>query len=279
MSGAEGGGKRAASSPLSDAEDKRPCLNESITVDPDATIISGPPSKAAVLASDVKEALTDPDVLRIIASAVASKLTGTLQTEIDGLRKQLADKEKEIAALRNNVDSLEQYSRRNCLRIGPIPESSTEDTDAIVFKVAESAGVTLPDDAIDRSHRVGKKPSTTETHSRSILVKFTSYKHKDALVKNRKKLSAVDGAELFPSDDWPPLPATSNSDRPPKHRIFLNEDLTRARSQVAARARQLKRDKKIDDTWVKDGAIFVKCGDTRLTFTSIPDLEQFASRL
>ena len=42
------------------------------------------------------------------------------------------------------------------------------------------------------------------------------------------------------------------------HRI---QDLTRERSRVAARARQLKRDKKVKDTWVRDGEICVKKND------------------
>jgi hypothetical protein len=260
-----------------DAEDKRPCLDESVPGDPDATIISQPPVKAA-LACDVREALTDPDVLRIIANAVASKLTGTLQAEIDDLKRQLAIKDQEILQLRDSVDSLEQYSRRTCVRIGPIPESSTENTDEIVKKVAESAGVNLPEGAIDRSHRIGKKPTSTDTVSvRSIIVKFSSYRHKEALMKARKALSSVDGAKLFPSDNWPPLPARADGNRGQKQRIFVNEDLTKIRAQVAAKARQLKRDKRIDDTWVRDGAVFVMAGGSKTSFTTMRGIDQFAA--
>ena len=41
----------------------------------------------------------------------------------------------------------------------------------------------------------------------------------------------------------------------------VNDDLTRERCRVAARARQLKRDKKVKDTWVRDGEIYVKKND------------------
>ena len=44
-------------------------------------------------------------------------------------------------------------------------------------------------------------------------------------------------------------------------RVYINDDLTRERSRVAARARQLKRDKKIKDTWVRDVEIYVKNND------------------
>jgi hypothetical protein len=40
--------------------------------------------------------------------------------------------------------------------------------------------------------------------------------------------------------------------------ISINEDLTRFRSQLAFKARELKRAKKISDTWTADGKILVK---------------------
>ena len=62
--------------------------------------------------------------------------------------------------MKDQVDALEQYSRRNCVRIDPIPESAEENTGDIVKAVAKSVGVNLTDEAIDRSHRVGKKSPT-----------------------------------------------------------------------------------------------------------------------
>ena len=47
----------------------------------------------------------------------------------------------------------------------------------------------------------------------------------------------------------------------PAGRVCVNDDLTRETSRVAARARQLKRDEKIMDTWARDGEIYVKKND------------------
>ncbi|WP_419588901.1 hypothetical protein, partial [Thiolapillus sp.] len=44
-------------------------------------------------------------------------------------------------------------------------------------------------------------------------------------------------------------------------RVYVNDDLTRERSSVDARARRLKRDKKIKDTLVREGEIYVKKND------------------
>ena len=49
------------------------------------------------------------------------------------------------------------------------------------------------------------------------------------------------------------------TDRP--HRIYVNEDLTRKRAQLARLARTAKNDKKIKDTLVFDGKIFIKLQD------------------
>ena len=62
-----------------------------------------------------------------------------------------------------------------------MPEVSSESTDDIVKTVAKTVGVTLPDNAIDRSHRVGKVTAGGLNRDRPILV--TSYKYKEAIMK------------------------------------------------------------------------------------------------
>ena len=174
------------------------------------------------------------------------------------------------------MDALEQYSRRNCVRIGPVPESADENTDEIVKAVAESVGVNLTGDAIDRSDRVGKK-SATASRDRPILVRLTSYRHKEALMKARRALKQIDGAKIVPSADWPPLARNSGSSATPASRkIFINEDLTRIRAHVAAKARQLKRDQRISDTWTRDGFIFVKKNNSSYKIATMRELAVFA---
>jgi hypothetical protein len=41
-------------------------------------------------------------------------------------------------------------------------------------------------------------------------------------------------------------------------RIFVNDDLSKQRSILAAKARGLKKDDRIGDTWSNDGVIFIK---------------------
>ena len=147
-----------------------------------------------------------------------------------------------------------------------MPEVSSESTDDIVKTVAKTVGVTLPDNAIDRSHRVGKVTAGGLNRDRPILVTFTSYKYKEAIMKARRGLNKMDS-------QWPALPARSTAR---VHRLYINEDLTKTRAEVAARATQLKRDGKLDDTWTWEGFIFVKKGDSVNRITTVREIHVFS---
>ena len=151
-----------------------------------------------------------------------------------------------------------------------MPEASTESTDDIVKTVAKTAGVRLPDNAVDRSHRVGKVSASRQTRDLPILVKFTSYKYKEAMMKARRGLNKMDATKIFPDSQWPALPARSTAR---VHRLYINEDLTRA--EVAARARQLKRDDKLDNRWTRNGYIFVKNGVSVHRITAVREFRVF----
>ena len=285
------GVKRSANSPLSDDEEKRyRILGDSTVDDPDATIIDSSFLRSTALddqahtmsvadrtiKEQLKAALCDPGFLDLVSGAVAARVSDRLLGELAGLKEKLLEKDREISLLKDQVNALEQYSRRNCVRIGPVPESADENTDEIVKAVAKSVGVDLTDNAIDRSHRVGKK-SATATRNRPILVRLTSYRHKEALMKVRRALKQIDGAKIVPSADWPPLARNTGSSATPAFRkIFINEDLTGIRAHVAAKARQLKRDQRISDTRTRDGFIFVKKNNSSYKIATMRELAVFA---
>ena len=116
-----------------------------------------------------KEALKDPAVVQVLTNAITSSLRGEIRT----LREALERKEEKVAELQDHVDSLEQYSRRNNVRISGIPGSTSAvaNTGAIVKKVGEAIGVTIPDEMIDQSHPVGKPGKM----GRDVVVKFTFF--------------------------------------------------------------------------------------------------------
>lgn len=75
-------------------------------------------------------------------------------------------------------DSLEQYSRRNSLRISGLPENPTEKTDELIIDLASEFNVTLNPDDSYRSPRVGKievRRRLGSKQDRDTLVKFSTY--------------------------------------------------------------------------------------------------------
>ncbi|KAL8606078.1 hypothetical protein ACOMHN_044414 [Nucella lapillus] len=104
-----------------------------------------------------------------MSKAVAAQVTSQLREEIKSPREWLPAKDVAIKTLQDQVDALEQYGRCNNVRIRPIPETASENTDTLVQTVAKAVGVDIPDHAIDPSHRVGCQGTY-----RAVLVSMTN---------------------------------------------------------------------------------------------------------
>ena len=238
---------------------------------------SGPGSSSSV-------DLSDATIARIV-EAVSNRVRNDLSKEINVLKgkviKLSADlelKQETISRMREEIELLqhrgdeaearleeiESYGRRNSVRIHGIPEpvgnadegsDSRESTDNIIVKLCEEIGADVFHENIDRSHRVGRKGD----YIRPILCKFTSHKHKLSLLRMKKKLEDIDTKSLFNAE-----------------KVYVNEDLTKQRAQVAKVARSMKKAKKISDTWTKDGVIFLKPNSNNIMrVTKMRDLSMF----
>ena len=219
----------------------------------------------------VQQNISDDDVLRIatklqemlskeidklVEQKVALKVAPLL-TEVDSLKKSLADVKKELKDVSARNDDLEQYSRRSCLRISGIPENVSEDTTQIVLDLADRCGTNIGVDDIDRSHRVGRvvsgEPQGTNK-PREIIVKFRSHGARLQLLKGRAYL------------------------REKKLNIYVNEDLSKARKSLSHACRKLKKDSNsnIVNTWIYNGNVFVQDNvGNKLRVTSLEDLNPY----
>ena len=176
----------------------------------------------------------------ITLEAMVLLLRAQGQSLKDSYEKRLAEKDSQIADLTARTrdlelkcDRLDQFDRRNSLRVRGIPESkdvsSPEDTDQMVIDLGTTLNLNITSIDIARSHRVGNRDS-----DRDILVKFVKFENKIKFMKARMSLKAK------------------------KPGVYINEDLTKHRVRLFALARRLKREKVLLDTWTKTGAIFVK---------------------
>ena len=156
-----------------------------------------------------------------------------------------------------NIDDLEQYSRRSCLRIGGYKERDNENTDEIVLKIAKGLKADVKIEDLDRSHRVGRprEPhhnSDEPIKPREIIVKFSHTKARMELLRARAIL------------------------RKNRSDIFINEDLTAVRKELAYKCHVLRRNGKLKKVWIYNGNAYVKQNDDEQAQISCEtDLENY----
>ena len=169
-----------------------------------------------------------------------------LKTEIKHLNEELenqkAENEKLVEQIKtvndaaeDRINDLEQYGRRNNLRINGIPEDTDveETAERTTRKVAETLNRVIVDLNLakcdfDIAHRLGQRGPGS---CRPVIVKFQSRMKRDIVLRNRK---------LFKGSN-----------------IYMNEDLTRLNQLVLSCVRKKMPDE-VDKVWVRNGRISYK---------------------
>jgi len=131
-----------------------------------------------------------------------------LQEENNNLKSVVLDLQTRSEKMENDINELEQYSRRCCLEFKRIVYDKNENTDQLIVQVANKIGVTLHPSDISISHHLA--PSTPTHPNPNIIVKFLSRKVRDNIFSKRMKLK-VANASLQPGHS----------------KVFINESLTK----------------------------------------------------
>jgi hypothetical protein len=214
-----------------------------------------------------------PDELQELGKAIANiikeQLLSEVRTEIHNIflreRERTGEEIKMLraendalrASLKSNqlqIDELEQYGRRMCLDVTGIQGDTGEASENVESKLLDKISkVKLPNGQklnitskdIDRCHRKGKFQDGKG--NRKVIVKFTNSKARQALYENRKLLGAG---------------------------IFVQENITKFREQLAFEARELVRSKKLTKTWIAGCNVYasIKIGESDETKIKIRDL-------
>ena len=107
------------------------------------------------------------------------------KTRLDGL----------VVNLNRQVDDQANYTRRNQLLIHGMEEEDGERTTEKVLKLfSEKLNIeNITEDALDRTHRIGRRDMTRSTRGRKakvrpIIVKFISYQDRKNVFDNKKRL-------------------------------------------------------------------------------------------
>ncbi|KAJ8936085.1 hypothetical protein NQ314_012494, partial [Rhamnusium bicolor] len=123
-------------------------------------------------------------------------LEWNLEKKFEKQEKRINILEKEVKSLKSDTeeikienDNIQQYSRRNNVRIFGVKEMEKEKPEDEVFKlINEKIGVNLQSWDIEVCHRVGIKAKNKE---RAILVKFSSNKTKNEVLYKKKALKGT----------------------------------------------------------------------------------------
>lgn len=165
-----------------------------------------------------------------------------LQLENQRLRKKVNDLEKKVYSAEENINSLEQYGRRNNIEISGIPENIEDHKlEETVVEVLNKIDLNVSNNDIEACHRLGK----LKDKPRKTIVRFINRKFAKKSLLNRKNLKHVDTSSL-------------NIDN---RKVFINENLTRANSKIAFHARNLKRNSQIERCYTKDGMVHIASPD------------------
>ncbi|KAK9701450.1 hypothetical protein QE152_g30590 [Popillia japonica] len=149
----------------------------------------------AVVLKTVETVLKSEELLQKIGNIIAEKIDQKIDQSIKTYEVKVSQLEDKLEKAYATIDSLEQYTRRNSLRIYGLPESVNEDTDASVIKFCkEKMNIEVTKEMIDCSHRLGKE----ENHTKPLLVKFVSKNIKQEIYKNKRKLK---GSKLVIKED------------------------------------------------------------------------------
>lgn len=125
-----------------------------------------------------------------------AEATEPLKQQILALEGRQEVFQAHLSELETRLDDSEQYSRRSCLRVFgvPLPASGNEsnsDCVAIAKKIFAEMEVTVPEDGLDRVHRIGKKEKNAAgIMEQPLIMKFTSWKYRTAVYRGRKKLDS-----------------------------------------------------------------------------------------
>ena len=103
-----------------------------------------------------------------------------MELELARVKKASKQQKSDIEDLQENLDGLEQYSRKTSLEFDGIPEDVGIPTDEVVCKVAQAVGVEMDPEKIEISHRLNRKKGI-----KPIIAKFANHKDKAKCYKAR----------------------------------------------------------------------------------------------
>ena len=160
--------------------------------------------------------------------------------------KAIAGLEDDNCRLSQEVDDLEQYTRRTNVRIYGVAEQPEENTDNLAVDFFKSElNVDVASNDISRSHGVGKKSGAKP---RPIIVRFTKHNTKVAVMSRRRQRRVL---------------------KERKRPFNLQEDLTINRREILKYLNKDIEEGIVRKVWTVDGVICFRPQVTALSSSAV----------
>lgn len=203
------------------------------------------------LQDNIVEALkTEMKDLREMLSKIQTENI-ELKNTVKECKQENVQMKVELTSLQDKYNDLEQYSRRNSLRIFGLCEREEETPsrceENVINLIKEKLNVSVESNDIDVIHRTGRR-YTNQTKPRGIIVKFVQRSKKDTILHKRRQLKGTG--------------------------ITITEDLTTANLNTL---KEIRDRPNVSNAWTVNGKIFCVGNDGKkrrvnqdLSFTDIP---------
>ena len=101
-----------------------------------------------------------------------------------------------MCTFESNIEKLEQYGRRLCLRIESVPVVENETSEVVfnnVLDMCKKGNINISENDIDRGDRIGKPyvDDISKKQCKSIIVRFTSFRERTLVYRGKKIIKDV----------------------------------------------------------------------------------------
>ena len=199
----------------------------------------------SLIADIVSAAVSAISPIIVNAIDIATKNIIARTMELDKDHKKTTTQMKGIIQTQAwQIDAIEQYSRRDSIKVIGIPKpplEHKEDTDATIVELGKRIGVDIKAEDISVSHRIPGK-------SKAIIAKFVRRHTKSEVMRAKSKLKDTEGP-----------------------RVYIYEDLTPMRGKML---REIKKDTRVKTAFTREGRIHcvMRDGEDVITINNPDDL-------
>lgn len=152
-----------------------------------------------------------------------------------------------VETLKTEIRQHQQWERLLNLEVSGVPESNSENIIDLVIRIADHAGVKLPQDNIIHATRVQPRQNVPG-RPKVIIVKLKSRILKDNILTGLRRTRGIITHDIsIPGD---------------ARRIFVNEYLTVDNKLLFKKCREFAKSKFYQYTWVKNCRIYMRKDDT-----------------